>query len=294
MSSHTIGQERDKLKHNRDTTSEYPRPGKPLFVSRRALQQQEFFTDSLDSSFIPRPSPPKNATGRAVGARPRRTLGGPRTLKAAFEAVGNEANENRPRSSSSSDQVDSRQPAKPRPTQAQRQPASHTVEAHPKHLTPSPPRGRSAAIISPSSSASSPPRGLAEAYQRILDEEDLAAQEGESIDDPSTDPDLAKHRGADMERDRNRVERIRNSASPLSFKVSRRGSPRPSGRIEEIAAAEEEELKRIDDMGGSEGSTGTSFLENATDDTFGRALLDHTRDQQRVNTVLKNDGSVVC
>ncbi len=288
MSSSAFESARDKPKQTQDARSSYPNRERPLFVSRRPLQQQEFFTDSLNTSYIPSPSPPKQARDTGVGARPRRALGGARTLKAAFEATGNGRNENRPPSSSSSEKNRTEHTTKPRPTQIKARPSPGSTEVQPNHSTPSPPRGRSAAILSAPSSASSPPRGLAEAYQRIVDEENLAAQEDESVADLTGYLNSDTYRGESMERDRERVERIQNSASPIPLRVSRRGLSRASGLVDEIAAAEEEAREIEGSMEGSEGSSSMSFLENATDDSFGRALAKHARDEQRVNTVLRS------
>ncbi|KAI9873516.1 MAG: hypothetical protein M1830_000326, partial [Pleopsidium flavum] len=285
MSSAAFETARDKPKQSQDAPSSYPNREKPLFVSRRPLQQQEFFTDSLNTSYIPSPSPPKKAAERGIVARPRRALGGPKTLTAAFEATGSE---NRPSSFESVEKNRTKQPAKPRPRQVQARQSPGSTGAQLNHSTPSPPRGRSAKILSPSSSASSPPRGLAEAYQRIVDEENLAGQEDEVVDDLTGYPNPEMHRGDSLERDRKQVERIQNSASPISLRVSRRGPPRAPGLIEEIAAAEKEAREMDDTMEGSEGSSGMSFLENATDDSFRKALAKHAMDEQRVNTVLKS------
>ncbi|MCJ1361123.1 hypothetical protein MMC16_000220, partial [Acarospora aff. strigata] len=290
MSSAAIDSTRDKPKRNGDVQSDIAGRDKPLFMSRRPLQEQEFFTDSLNSSFIPKPSPPKKGAATGVGARPRRTLGGPRTLRAAFEATGDATDENRPQSSSSSEKTRPEQTSKPRPAQTNGRPLPETAKAQRHRSTPSPRRGRSAATLTPSSSASSPPRGLAEAYQRILDEEDLAAQEGEPVDDLTGDPYQGTNQGDPLEKDRKRVERIRDSASPVALKTSRRRTPRISGKLEEIAAAEAEEMRREDSMDDSEGSSSVNFLDNATDDSFGRALMEHAKDQHRVNSVLKSDG----
>jgi len=292
MASTAMNSTRDQRKHNQNGQSSLPKRDIPLFRSRQPLQQQDFFTDSLNSSFIPQPSPPKNAKGRGVGARPRRALGGPRTLKAAFEATADDTEEYRPQSSSSSDKNRPELEPKPRPMQTNGRAPAEKTEGQPHQLTPSPPRGKSAAIVSPQSSASSPPRGLAEAYQRIIDEEDLAAQEGESVDESTGDPHEYTYSADARERDRRLVERMKDPASPIILRSSRRGLPRASGRLEEIAVAEREAIETMHSMEGSEGDTSTNFLEDATDDSFGRRLMKHADDQRRVNSALKSEGQI--
>lgn len=86
--------------------------------------------------------------------------------------------------------------------------------------------------------------------------------------------------------------RMTNTASPITLRSSRRGMPRASGRLEEIAAAEREAMEIDPSMEGSEGDTSTNFLENATDDSFGRTLMEHAKDQRRVNLALKSNGQI--
>lgn len=68
--------------------------------------------------------------------------------------------------------------------------------------------------------------------------------------------------------------------------------PRASGRLEEIAAAERDAMEIVPSVEGSEGDTSTTFLENATDDSFGRTLMEHAKDQRRVNSALKSNGQI--
>ncbi|MCJ1357138.1 MAG: hypothetical protein MMC33_007134 [Icmadophila ericetorum] len=72
----------------------------------------------------------------------------------------------------------------PSPTK-NRQESLQSPESYTEAHTPSPPRRltRQDSLVSPISSASSPPQGLAESYQRIEDEEFLAGQEGDHEDD---------------------------------------------------------------------------------------------------------------
>lgn len=64
------------------------------------------------------------------------------------------------------------------------------------------------------------------------------------------------------------------------------------GLIEEIAALEKEAMEEHGGVEGSEGSSGASFLENATDNSFGKALAKHAKDEELVNNALKNGGQI--
>ena len=267
---------------------------KPLFASRPAQQQPEFFTDSLNVSNIPTPSPPKNPARRVTPARPRRALGAGRSLATAFKATAEITDENRPPSSASSlSQRRGQQALKPRPTQTlprTRPDISRNPLGNFKRITtPSPPRGRQNAIISPSSSASSPPRGLRESYQRIVDEENLAAQEGEEAEDMATYTDDI-HVDEQQETDRIRLQREQDSVSPISLKLSRRTTRRAS--LHELAATSEESLEKENITIQSDGGSSMSFLEDITDNSFGRALTQHAKDEHRVNGALKNEGQI--
>ena len=274
---------------------------KPLFASLRPpprLQQHsEFFTDSLNTSYIPSPSPPKNAARQSVGARPRQAFANGKSLAAAFKATANITDENMPPSSTSSSgwklppHVAKRRPIQNTPLTPPR-PATTSSKEPERMRTPSPDRGRQAAVASPASSASSPPRGLAEAYQRIVDEENLAGQENEDMDEGEDDMTNYgyhyTHPDRSHDTDRVRLQQIRDSASPISLKASRRASP--LGTIAEIALAEDMEREHEIDVPKTGSESGVSFLDNITDDSIGRALAQHARDEQKLNGLVKRDG----
>lgn len=274
---------------------------KPLFASRRPLprvqQHSDFVTDSLNTSYIPSPSPQKNATRQSVGAKPRQAFVNGKSLAAAFKATANITDENRPPSTAlSSDRKQPQHIAKPRAVQDTPRTPPRRAKSPPKKpertRTPSPHRGRQAAAASPTSSASSPPRGLAEAYQRIVDEENLAGQENEDMDDGVDEMTTEGYHYIQTDRshdtDRLRLQRLRDSASPISLKASRRASPR--GTIGEIIAAEEREREHEQGLPEIGSESGMSFLEDATDDSIGRALGQHALDEQRLNGLLRRDG----
>ena len=157
----------------------------PLFTTRQyrsSHQPPEIYTESLNNSKIPTPSPsPTRENVRDKGrAKARRVLGTPRGLAASFKATANSHDDPFPFSPTS--HSDAKRTA---PTDTFR--PSQTGIANPlrkaaagrssRQKTPSPRRGRQISFASPSSTASSPPREFAETYQRINDEENLAQQD---------------------------------------------------------------------------------------------------------------------
>lgn len=244
----------------RDDSSAYP--------SQRNPASDDFFTDSLlDTSKILTPSPSKKHLKNGVGSKPRRAIGNTRTLRAAWDAT---ASSGRP-SSSGSDMHSLQGSFKRAPLQARgRSPAD---PARP-HSTPTLTRGRqtSLPLASPySSDASSPPGGLNDVYQRIADEERLAAQEGDIEEDEFTDSTMPHDDYVDE--DRARLDRIRTSQSPLKFRSHSRNTPQP-----QAADANKENLR--DDADQTEAS-GMSFLENMTDQVLAAKLTPHTQDRAR-------------
>lgn len=260
------------------------RPSNPRQVPVPSLQQPpDFFTDSLNTSYIPSPSPVKENTRPGVRARPRRILGTPRSLAASFKAISHSNNDNRPPSSaSSSDYNYSR--SKSNTYHAQENvPAKYSrkpIGSSARSGTPSPTRGRQISVVSPSSSASSPPRGLAEAYQRINDEELLAQEDsiGEDMGNHIHDNTIPK---SSEEADHLRIQRQDDPASPSSWKTSRRASS--GGLLEDSSLAEDQMNDKMDKKGDSDGDTVMSNLDNLTDNSSTGGSSQYTRDLQRVN-----------
>ena len=264
---------------------------KPSSASRhpnqRSFHQPGSSTDSLSTSYIPSPSPTKDTFRSSVVAKPRQDLRNRKSLSSAFRATANANDENRlPFTLSSSNKKPVNQALKPRRAQASaRAPPRTTPKNAPpdrsRTKTPSPTRGRQQdLLVSPSSSASSPPRGLAESYQRILDEEDLAAQQDDLIDDSTGPVETATDRDHAAEIDRMRVQRMSQSTSPISLKTSRKSSPRI--QIEERAATEgKEEPERLDP------ESGMYSHENNTNGSLDRAVTQNARDEERLDHALR-------
>ncbi len=263
----------------------------PLFAGRRpsrSLQQPpDFLTDSLNTSYIPSPSPPKSPTRREVRAKPRQSLGNGRSLAAALKATSRVNDENRPLSSgSSSDHKGAQVPLKPRPapstTRAKASSPSKAARSPARNRTPSPPRGRQNPITSPDNSESSPGRGYAEAYQRIDEEANLAQED--SIDDMEEVGGYGfnqQDRLQDL--DRLRLQRLRQSTSPLSLKASRRASPR--GAFETSSAAKDKRDGKENAGHESDSDSGNDYTENVTDTSMDSGSSQYAKDLQRLGAL---------
>ncbi|KAI4214337.1 MAG: hypothetical protein LQ351_003090 [Letrouitia transgressa] len=258
---------------------------RPLFGSRRLQQPPILETESLlDTSNNLSPSPTKENTRPLLRPQHRQTFSAGRSLAAAYNATPQKNDENQPPSSaSSSDRTRHQQSLKPRPLQAKRpqqRPASQPpAEKQARLRTPSPAspeRGRQLSYISPSSSASSPPRGLAEAYQRIVDEENLAQDESmENIDEHGYQ--LQSSTG-EVDDDRQNQGAFHNVSSSLSLKTSRRTSPNPISRSSVYESPQE-----------SESDVTKSVQEDATEVSGDLGPSQRAKDVRRINGVLKND-----
>jgi len=112
---------------------------------------------------------------------------------------------------------------------------------------------------------------LNDVYQRIADEERLAAQEGEIEEDDYTDNTMSHDDYIDE--DRARLNRIRGSQSPLNFRSSSRNTPQPP-----VGDANKENQRGETEW--TEAS-GMSFLENMTDQVLAAKLTPHTQDRAR-------------
>lgn len=264
----------------------------PLFASRRApptLQQPpDFLTDSLNTSHIPTPSPPKSPTRQAVRSRPRQTLDR-KSLAAAFKATPRINNDNQPPSSTSSTQRKRpEQTRKPPPTNVPRRASSNTpsktAQSRARVRTPTPPRRRQDSIISPTNSESDPPRGYAEAYQRIGEEENLAQED--SIDDMEIETfDYTQDMSQDLDRLR---QRTRDSELPVSLRTSRTASP--GGKPGDFERVEDDMEDRANKAHDSDGESGISYVENNTESSIDSGSSQYARDKQRLNGALKSGG----
>lgn len=257
----------------------------PLFAQRRpnrsSQQPPDFLTDSLNTSHIPSPSPPKSPTRQDVRAKPRQTVLNSRSLAAAFKATPKVNDEKKTSSSSASDHKRSSQSLKPRPTQSL--PRAKSISTHKPALspvrarTPSPSRGRALSVTSPVASESSPPGGYAEAYQRIVEEENLAQEESlEDMEDITGYDFNEQERSQDL--DRMRVQGTQHSASPVSVGASRRASPR--GAVGGGARAENDNKENIGHD--SDGESSVLYMENITDTSMDSGSSQYAKDVQRV------------
>ncbi|KAL8825683.1 MAG: hypothetical protein Q9191_004260 [Dirinaria sp. TL-2023a] len=261
----------------------------PLFASRRIAPSQqppEFFTESLNTSYVPSPSPARSPPKRQHGrGKSRQFSTAGRSLAAAFKAAPSVSDENqRPISSfSSPDQRPAQHDRKPLPSQSNARPRSSPavpVGDDVRVRTPSPARGRDQSLVSPASSyhsQSSPPRGLAEAYQRIVDEESLAQEE--SIDgmdaygyDYNEGPGDAELSGPDA---------ISDTASPTSLKASRKASREPTP-VRQYSDNKENSLQH------SENGSQRSSLDE-TERSGDSRMSQYERDSQRLNGALRSN-----
>ena len=292
MSSASPEKERRKLKQPLNVQTAIPNRNKPLFSNiasrqrKNEHQQLDAFPETFNTSYVPTPSPPKSAPMRqSSGAKARLSVGSAngRTLGTALRATLDKTEGVKsPSTARNRTPVPQRRP----PTrEAHRSSVKKPAPDRAKTRTPSPRRGRPESFVSPSSSASSPPQGLAESYQRIEDEESLAGQEGDMADDMSFENGvLSEDQSLDV--DQLRVQRTRGPTFPISQKSSRIPSPtRAQGNPrEELNADRNGYAQSLD-----EGSTSSFPQSVVSDDTFDKVLTQHARDERRVKNALEND-----
>lgn len=258
----------------------------PVYNLSRTPPSDDFFTDSLlDTSKIPTPSPTRAVEGKEPAYRRRRAVGNTKIPKAA----GNGSAKPARTSSSADDRAPSRlPPPKSAPVQTTRRSPTPARRRDPTS-TPSPPRRTLSDLQSPTSE-SSPPKGLTDVYQRIADEEDLAAQEGDIGEEEDSTGDSMAIGGVHVNGDRALLDRIRQSRSPTSLPGSRRRSP-------EVRAREaDKENQRRDDETVMSDPTGMSFLQDLTDQALAAKLTPHTldraKDRARLERALQKDSPI--
>ena len=266
------------------------RRDQPLFGSRRprrSLQQApDFLTDSLNTSYIPSPSPPKSPTRQEIRARPRQAFGNGRSVAHSLKATPRSNDENkRPPGLTSSDRRN-QQRLKPLPIPSRPNkvlPSTNPPAQSPARTqTPSPPRGRQSSVTSPVASESSPGRGYAEAYQRIVEEENLAQEESmEDMEEMSGFDFNEQDRSQDL--DRMRLKRIQHSTSPISLKASRRASPR--GAAEDSIAANDGAEDKENMVRDSDSESGTDYNAMVTDTSIGSGSSQYAKDLQRLGAI---------
>ena len=272
------------------------RRDQPLFGSRRtgrSLQQApDFLTDSLNTSYIPSPSPPKSPTRQETRARPRQAFGNGRSVAHSLKATPRSNDENkRPPGLPSSDRKNQQQlKPLPRPSRPNTiSPSSNQpAQSPPRTQTPSPPRGRQSSVTSPVASESSPGRGYAEAYQRIVEEENLAQEESiEDMEEMSGYDFNEQDRSQDI--DRMRLKRIQHSTSPISLKASRRASPR--GAAEDSISANDGADDKENVVRDSDSESGTDYNAMVTDTSIGSGSSQYAKDLQRLGAI--KDGAKI-
>ena len=277
-------------KRKQFSNSAHLKRDQPLFTSRRMapmLQQPpDFLTDSLNTSHIPSPSPTQSPTHESARARPRQALDR-KSLSAAFRATAVSVDENqRPGSTSLPIGKNRNQERKPRPTQPSNRGTPKSAIKKPQSptrpRTPSPPRGRQLPIESPANSESSPGRGYAEAYQRIVEEENLAQEDSiDDIDIDDFDPSLAdQSRTLDIAN----LQRLHETTSPPPLRASRRSSPQANlNRMQEDDIENKENVPDERSLEGKE-----THEEDATLSSLDSGSSQYARDLQRLNGALRS------
>ena len=291
-----------------DPESRKPRPSrtsianrdKPLFAGRRPpshlQQRQDFFTDSLNTSYAPSPSPTKKTVRPSTGANPRATPVKGKQPATASRATPDGKKENKSLLSSPSTNARRQQPYSRRPPAIQPSvrgsPSPAPVNALPSRSvtrTPSPARGEPQLdALSPASdaSASSPPRGLAEAYQRIEDEEYLASREDDSVDDPDYMGGSRSEKAEYVYQDQQQGQW--GAGLLPSRKSSRRTSLREA--FQEVTDQEARHMSHEDRPQSSDGDSTDFLTPNAEHDTFDQVLTQYDKDEQRLRGALVSDG----
>ncbi len=241
----------------------------------RNLPTEEFFTDSLlddsrhsNNSLIPSPSKAKAKPG---SVKPRRAAPTATALQAAKDA-GNKQSRLRDYTNARL----SKQPPKPVPKFTKKKsPSPNPSPSRTDGLTTPPPSRHGPPIRSPSE-FSSPPGGLHESYQRIADEEDLAATERDVDSDD-----------VEVEDNRQDTSELNTDANPPQETAA--GSERP---LDDVSATDHstpiQSHVNLDEMTGSFSAPPTlDFVQNELSDRVLAAKLtphfvDRTRDRQRL------------
>lgn len=271
-----------------DKNGQHLKRDQPLFTSRRhhspSHQPPDFFTESLNNSNVPSPSLNRESDRDKGRAKSRRVLGTPRGLAASFKATADSHDDHFPFSSASSSEG-----KQTIPTHISRlshdgtsKSSQKTSGRFPRRRTPSPSRDQQLSVASPSSSASSPPHGLAESYQRINDEESLA-QEDSVEDDMGTYAYDTTHLERSPEAERTDPQYLQGLDSSTPLKPARNGASRKS---EEVFAPDERDMEDNQQVSGEE--TGSSYQENTTQKSPTKQSSQYTKDLQRVQGVLNN------
>lgn len=256
-----------------DIERENMKRDEPLFTARQyrsSHQPPDFFTDSVNNSKIPSPSPTRENARDKGRAKPRRVLGTPRGLAASFKATANSHDDPFPFSPTSHSNAKRTAPTDSfRPGQSGiANPLRKTAAGRSsRQKTPSPRRGRQISIASPASTASSPPREFAETYQRINDEEILAQQD-------YMEDDMGDYGASDY----THSEHLTEDDQTRSQQITELDSPTPSNPSHDVFPRTREETISPDP---GEIETNTQALGEESGDLYSENSIDHSPTRQR-------------
>ncbi|KAL8965879.1 MAG: hypothetical protein Q9197_006281 [Variospora fuerteventurae] len=288
------GQEADG-KRRRPPIDTKRNPRQPRLSSRRyPLSQQApvFETESLlDTSNAQSPSPTttKSYARPTSRTQSRQAFNSGRLLSSTYAATPRKNDEIKtPFSTASSPRTVPHTSLKPRPRQTPRSAATEKEGTSDTRLkTPSPHRGRQNSIVSPSSSASSPPRGLAEAYQRIVDEEILAHEE--SIEEMVEYAGSLAPSEETQKVDRPRWENLATNESPTSLKASRRATTPITQEEHKLTKPSSRDI--YESLGDVENYTTSSMLDSVRGESP-RVDSQHAKDLRRMNGAVKSEPQI--
>jgi len=262
------------------------RPGNTLISnSARRLPSDDFFTDSLaEISKIPTPSPTKPLDSPDPVARSRRTNGTAKPRQALPEAKPTPE-----RSPPAVEAAPGRLQSEKTPSHPSRRHNTAHGRRHKSESIPTTPRRLPSDVTRSPISESSPPKGLTDVYQRIADEEDIAAQEGELGDEEEfTQDSMADAMQANG--DRALLGRFRLSRSPSRIPRPRRRDPDPG--LED----DNKENERLERETVFSEPSGMSFLRELTDQALAAKLtphtIDHSKDRARLDKALQKDSPI--
>ena len=266
-----------------------PRRDHPLFASRRSgtpsQQPPDFLTESLNTTYIPSPSPSKSPTRQGYQAKPRQILER-RSLAASLHASSNFEKENyRPGSQRYAVEPPLRKSSPLRFNSHARSALPLATSRSPVRTrtpTPTRTRGRQCSLDSPAHSESSPPRGYAEAYQRINEEENLASEE--SIDNADDEDFDVIHNDVSQEVDELKEERRNPSLSPVSLRTSRKPSP----KVSKTSLVSDGMEAKNGESGVGDSVSDPGRAEDSTESSIGSGSSQYARDLHRLNSALKS------
>ncbi|KAL8998724.1 MAG: hypothetical protein Q9169_002279 [Polycauliona sp. 2 TL-2023] len=270
-------------------------PRQPRVPSRRPSSRQApvFETESLlNTSNAQSPSPVKPNPRPSSRTQPRKAFSTGRALAPTYAPTPPKYGEKKtPISSVNSKRHSALKPrpaqtSQPTPTSAK---STQDSNGRARLQTPSPARGRRIPIVSPSSSASSPPRGLAEAYQRIVDEENLAHEEAiEEMNGYSDSPVPSEHSSPHNGLEEEGYTEV--NESPTSLKASRRTSPHASI---EGGRPQKPNFRHIyESLGDAENDTQSTTPESTQSDPSLRGDSQHAKDLRRVNGAMRSEPQI--